>query len=205
MATRKSSLVLISLSSIANLDFSDTNSSLNSRNPFYIAYHSSRILLPNIRLTLFVRLFFFSSGFILIIYKSCYCGLTACIMLSTKAATTNKKVTPHSTVATRLEVHHDERRKNGYASKTGSGGTGLTTGGGSSGLTAVVGVHRRSIAGGTTIGSSRNSSLPGDVDRADRGERGLSGTAREISRSLALFLFCEDTDTSDVALSGCCP
>ena len=131
-------------------------------------------------------------------------------MLSTKAATTNKRVMPHSAAATRLGVHqdrHDDRRKNGNASKTGSSGTGSMTGSDSSGLTVIDsdGVDC-SIAGATTIGRSRNSSVPvdGRADRGDRGEEGLSGTVRKILRSLASFLFCKDS-ASDAALSGFCP
>ena len=140
--------------------------------------------------------------------------LIDCIILSTNAAPTNKKVMPPSTVATRLGVHHDhhdDRRKNGNASKAGSAETGgnvskagsartggnvfnavsdetgaMTIIGVSSGFSvmAVVGkVDCRSFTGVTVIGSSRNSSVPVDVRREDRGEEGLPGTTRKASRS----------------------
>jgi hypothetical protein len=130
----------------------------------------------------------------------CYVGLTDCIMLSTKAATTNKKVMPPSTAANRLGVHqdhHDDRRKNGNASKAGSDGTvgnvskvgsgetdSMVIMGGSSGLlgmvdtVSVVAVGCRSFTG-VTIGRSRNSSVPADVGRADGREEAPSGTLRK--------------------------
>ena len=145
-------------------------------------------------------------------------------MLSTKAAATNKKVMPPSTAATRLGVHqdhHDERRKNGNASKAGLDGTvgnvskvgsgetdSMVITGGSSGLLGMVGTVSVDVVSvgrvdrsftGVTIGRSRNSSVPADVGRADRREEAPSGTLRKP-------LFCgESGSTSDSALDESCP
>lgn len=118
----------------------------------------------------------------------------------------------HSTVATQLGWHHDDRRKNGNASKAGSDGTGsITIMGGSSGLVDAV-IVGTVIVGmvdclSFTIGSSRNSSVPAEVgDRGDRGEEGTSGTVRKSLQSLVSCLFSGDSgSTSDSALDGFWP
>lgn len=115
----------------------------------------------------------------------------------------------HSTVATQLGWHHDDRRKNGNASKAGSDGTGsITIMGGSSGLVDAV-IVGTVIVGmvdclSFTIGSSRNSSVPAEV--GDRGEEGTSGTVRKSLQSLVSCLFSGDSgSTSDSALDGFWP
>ena len=113
-------------------------------------------------------------------------------------------MTAHSTAATRLEVHqdhHDDRRKDGNASKGGLGGT-ESLSGGSVRLSAV---SSRSLTGTTsTTGSSRNSSVPKEVGRADR--EGSSGTIRETSLSFVSFSFGGGSDSkSDASLVGVFP